>query len=76
MGLWVIHIGTGNGTQTSGLCRNVNIGLRQGKEPGTTVSYCAGAVPCTCPGPGQCEHAIVHTARERDMFRELHQHNM
>ena len=30
------------------LYRNV---LRQEKEPGPIVSYCAGLIPCTCPGP-------------------------
>ena len=36
---------------------NVHTGLRQGKEPGSIVSYCDGPVPCTCPGPVpvQCE---------------------
>ena len=29
-------------------CRNVHTGLRQGKEKGSVVSYCAGPVPCTC----------------------------
>ena len=42
---------------TNMLCRNVHTGLRQGKESGSIVSYCADPVPCTCPGPvpGQCE---------------------
>ena len=41
--------------------RNVHIGLRQGKEPETIVSYCVDQVRCTCPGPVlvQCEQAII-----------------
>ena len=39
------------------LYRNGHTGTRQGKEPGSVVSYSAGPVPCTCPGPVpvQCE---------------------
>ena len=39
------------------LYRNVHTGPRQGKEPESIVSYCAGPVPCTCPCPVpmQCE---------------------
>ena len=33
------------------LYRNVHTGLRQGKELGSIVSYYAGPVPSTCPGP-------------------------
>ena len=31
--------------------RNGHTGPRQGKEPGSIVSYCAGPVPCHDPGP-------------------------
>ena len=41
------------------LYRNVHTVLRQGKELGSIVSYCAGPVPSLGPGPGpfpvQCE---------------------
>ena len=37
------------------LYRNVHTGPRQGKEPGSIVSYFAGPVPCACLVPGQCE---------------------
>ena len=39
--------------------RNVHTGLRQGKEPVSIVSYCAGPIPCTgtIPVPGQCDQA-------------------
>ena len=41
------------------LYRNVHTGAREGKEPRPIVSYCAGPVPCTNPGPVsvQCEEA-------------------
>ena len=38
------------------LYKNLHIGPRQGKEPGSIVSYCAGPVPCTCPGPVPVQH--------------------
>ena len=43
--------GMGPGAMGSNmLCRNVYTGLRLGKEPRSIVSYCAGPVPCACPG--------------------------
>ena len=42
---------------TDMLYRNVHTGPRQGKEPGSIVSYCTCQIPCTCPGsvPVQCK---------------------
>ena len=42
------------------LYRNVHTGPRPGKEPRPIASFCAGPVPCICPGPIllQCEQAI------------------
>ena len=42
------------------LYRNAHTDLRQGKEPRSIVSYCAGPAHCSCPGPFpvQCEQAI------------------
>ena len=36
-------------------CTNVNTSLRQGQGLGAIVSYCTSPVPCTSPGPVQCE---------------------
>ena len=48
--------GMGSGAMSSNiLYRNVHIGLRQGKEPGPIVSYCAVPVPYTCRVPVWCE---------------------
>ena len=53
--------GTGPGAMDPNLLYwNVHAGLRQGKEPGSIVSCCAGPVPCTYPSPVpvQCEKVI------------------
>ena len=39
---------------TNMLYRSVHLSVRQGKEPGLIVSFCAGPVPCTCLVPLQC----------------------
>ena len=38
------------------LYRNVRTGLREGKEPGPTVSYFASPVICSCPGNVPVQH--------------------
>ena len=55
-GLFTLN-GNGTGTGTGNGPGNVHIDLRQGQEPGSIVSYCAGPVPCAYADrvPVQCE---------------------
>ena len=49
---WVLHNHhrDGHRQRVQSLYRNVHTGLRQGKEPGSIVSYYAGPVSRACPG--------------------------
>ena len=48
-GIWMRLMGS------IALYRNIYTDPEQRKEPGSIVFCCAGLIPCTCPGPVQCE---------------------
>ena len=54
------------------LYRNVHTGSRQGKELGPIVSFCAGPVPCTCPG--SIPYSVNEPLNKELIFSILHIH--